>query len=192
MKWCSVSHTSSKPSSSDHSICSSSLWMMLSCRTPGGAWKKKKVPKRISVSHSGQILDRLDHGREIFAAAPGGDGGGGELLGEAGERQGHAEARALVQHELEVLQEQVELHLRLEVARDHERATHVEHPRGGGALAQDREQARGIEAALGAEHERLGGGGRVESDQQVRGELGEHGVARLADVHSLARDGAEG
>src|SRR5437660_11375488 len=48
MKWCSVNHTSSKPSSSAHSICWSSRWMISGCVCHGGAWKKKNVPNRIN------------------------------------------------------------------------------------------------------------------------------------------------
>src|SRR5215831_12608860 len=47
MKWCSVSQIWSKPSSSVHSICSSSRWTTSSWLSPGAAWKKKNVPKRI-------------------------------------------------------------------------------------------------------------------------------------------------
>src|SRR5262249_24090577 len=47
MKWCSVSQIWSKPSSSVHSICSSSRWTTSSWLSPGAAWKKKKVPKRM-------------------------------------------------------------------------------------------------------------------------------------------------
>src|SRR5688500_2264125 len=46
MKWCSVSQIWSKPSSSVHSICSSSRCTTSSWVNPGAAWKKKKVPKR--------------------------------------------------------------------------------------------------------------------------------------------------
>src|SRR5215510_13479440 len=47
MKWCSVSQIWSKPSSSVHSICSSSRWTTSSWLSPGAAWKKKNVPKRM-------------------------------------------------------------------------------------------------------------------------------------------------
>src|SRR5215510_14078388 len=61
MKWCSVSQASSKPSSSVHSICSSSRRMMSSWRWPGGAWKKKNVPKRIDAASSADSkIARLD------------------------------------------------------------------------------------------------------------------------------------
>src|SRR5215469_14666181 len=61
MKWCSVSQASSKPSSSVHSICSSSRRMMSSWRWPGGAWKKKNVPKRIDAASSAHPkIARLD------------------------------------------------------------------------------------------------------------------------------------
>jgi len=40
MKWCSVSQISSKPSSSVHSIWSSSPRMRSAWRCPGVAWKK--------------------------------------------------------------------------------------------------------------------------------------------------------
>src|SRR5688500_10216721 len=50
MKWCSVNHTSSKPSCSVHSTCCSSRRMMSAWAWPGGAWKKKKVPNRMSDS----------------------------------------------------------------------------------------------------------------------------------------------
>src|SRR6185436_8222073 len=51
MKWCSVSQIWSKPSSSVHSICSSSRWTTSAWVRPGAAWKKKKVPKRMLLLH---------------------------------------------------------------------------------------------------------------------------------------------
>src|SRR4029450_10026830 len=51
MKWCSGSQISSNPSSSVHSICSSSRWTTSAWVRPGAAWKKKKVPKRMLLLH---------------------------------------------------------------------------------------------------------------------------------------------
>src|SRR5262245_65389608 len=51
----------------------------------------------------GHPLQRRDHGREVVAAAPAGDGGRAELLCEARERQGNSESLPLVEHEREVL-----------------------------------------------------------------------------------------
>src|SRR5262249_38441939 len=50
MKWCSVSQIWSKPSSSVHSICSSSRCTTSAWLKPGAAWKKKNVPKRMVTS----------------------------------------------------------------------------------------------------------------------------------------------
>src|SRR4029450_5225695 len=50
MKWCSVSQIWSKPSSSVHSICSSSRCTTSAWLSPGAAWKKKNVPKRMVTS----------------------------------------------------------------------------------------------------------------------------------------------
>src|SRR6185369_5567650 len=68
MKWCSVSQIWSKPSSSVHSICSSSRWTTSSWVKPGAAWKKKKVPKRMgSRSYTGspvgaaELQDAIAH-----------------------------------------------------------------------------------------------------------------------------------
>src|SRR5215470_13062551 len=59
MKWCSVSQIWSKPSSSVHSICSSSRWTTSSWLSPGAAWKKKKVPKRMDRrSYTGSAHSR--------------------------------------------------------------------------------------------------------------------------------------
>src|SRR5262245_28370729 len=118
MKWCSVSHTSSNPSSSAHSICSSSRWMMSRCRSHGGAWKTKNVPKRIGAPPSiladpGHVLERGDDRGDVLAAAAARRRRGAELAGEAGQGQGHAEAAAFLEHQVEVLEEEIELHLRL-------------------------------------------------------------------------------
>src|SRR5215472_1375392 len=72
MKWCSVSQIWSKPSSSVHSICSSSRWTTSSWLSPGAAWKKKKVPKRIERrSYTGSALLSVLKGSGPPALAPG-------------------------------------------------------------------------------------------------------------------------
>src|SRR5215472_18877350 len=84
MKWCSVSQIWSKPSSSVHSICSSSRWTTSSWLSPGAAWKKKKVPKRMDRrSYTGSpvgaaelqdaiahTLGRCGHSRFLFDSFP--------------------------------------------------------------------------------------------------------------------------
>src|SRR3972149_2655468 len=129
MKWCSVNHTASKPSSSLHSTCSSSRRMMSACSCPGGAWKKKTAPTRRSGVEAGEPLERRDQRGEILAPAAGGDGGRAELVRETRERQRDAEVLALLEHQLEVLQEQLELHLRRAAALGHEGLAHGRGPR---------------------------------------------------------------
>src|SRR6266571_4906713 len=79
----------------------------------------------------------------------------------------------------------------LERPLDHERSADLEQARGGGALPEDVEESRGVEAALGSEHERLGDGSRVEAHEEIRGELGETGVADRADMHEALGDRLE-
>src|SRR6266571_7409853 len=165
--------------------------MMSAWSWPGGAWKKKKVEKRTLVAHPRQPLDRRDDRGDILLPPAGGDRGGAELLGEAREGQRHPEATALLEHQIEILQEQLGLHLGLEPPLDHERSADLEHARGGGALPEDVEESRGVEAALGSEHERLGDGSRVEAREEIRGELGETGVADRADMHEALGDRLE-
>src|SRR5215472_3327148 len=80
MKWCSVSQIWSKPSSSVHSICSSSRWTTSSWLSPGAAWKKKKVPKR---------MDRRSYtGLEVHVSAVGLHHHGGKRGRPRGSREG--------------------------------------------------------------------------------------------------------
>ena len=68
---------------------------------------------------------------------PAAHGGRAELLREARERERHTQALTFLEHEPEVLQEQLHLHLRLEAVVDHQRAAHVDHLRRAGAVFQD-------------------------------------------------------
>src|SRR5262249_58144275 len=100
MKWCSVSQASSKPSSSVHSICSSSRRMMSSWRWLGGAWEKKNVPKRIGAASSAHPqIARLY--LLLCEGVPRGGGGGkfapAHGVGAGGPREGAREG--LVHHE---------------------------------------------------------------------------------------------
>src|SRR5215472_3216328 len=94
MKWCSVSHASSKPSSSVHSICSSSRRMMSWWRWPGGAWKKKNVPKRIGAASSAHPkIARLDLlvGEELRGASGVDDLAPAQDVGAVGHGEGERE-----------------------------------------------------------------------------------------------------
>src|SRR5215475_9451368 len=123
MKWCSVSQIWSKPSSSVHSICSSSRCTTSAWLRPGAAWKKKKVPKRMrSAPDACEMFERRDDGGQVLVAMPRGRRRGTQLMGDAGERQRHAEALGLLQHEAEVLQIEVETDVRVEAMAHHERA----------------------------------------------------------------------
>src|SRR5690242_5593052 len=67
--------------------------------------REREGPSGGSVrAEPGHPFERRDHGREVVAAAPGGDRGRAELLREARERQRHAEPLPFLEHEPEILQ----------------------------------------------------------------------------------------
>src|SRR5262245_47308120 len=101
MKWCSVSQIWSKPSSSVPSLCSSSRGTTSAWAMPGAAWKKKNVPKRMSAPDACEVFQRGDDSGEILVAVPGRGGRRAELMRDARQRQRHAEALPLLQHEPE-------------------------------------------------------------------------------------------
>lgn len=80
-----------------------------------------------------QFQGRYD-GSQIFLASSSSGGGHRKLLREAFQRQCHPEAEPLLQHELEIFQEQIDFHLSVEAVAHHEWAPNIDHLRGGRAF----------------------------------------------------------
>src|SRR5215813_2199788 len=169
MKWCSVSQASSKPSSSVHSICSSSRRMMSSWRWPGGAWKKKNVPKRIERASSAHPkIARLDLlvGEELRGAGGMDDLATAQDVGAIrhgeGEREvllheedGQPLALELADHPPHLAHEERSQSFRGLVEEEQVRVAHEGTPDGQHLLLAARQLVRAIGAALAQPGEEL-------------------------------------
>src|SRR5215470_789535 len=169
MKWCSVSQASSKPSSSVHSICSSSRRIMSWWRWPGGAWKKKNVPKRIEAASSAHPkIARLDllvreevrgaGGVDDLAAAQDvGAIGHGESEGEVllHEEDGQSLALELADHPPHLAHEEGSQPLRGLVEEEEVGIAHERAPDGQHLLLAARELVGAVASALAQPREEL-------------------------------------
>ena len=141
------------------------------------------------VVHS--TSERRRHDGEILAASPRGLGGGVQALGYVGEGQGGAHASSGLLDEMEILHEEVELHLGREVPADDQRAAHLEPARRRGARRLHVEGDVEIEPCPARQRQRLGGGRAVERDEQVGHQLQRHRLAGGADVDGAGQDAFE-
>src|SRR5262245_47409720 len=90
-----------------------------------------------TLLQSGEPLQSCHNGSQIFLASSGYGCGRGELLRDARQRQRHLEAPPLLQHELKVLQKEIDSHLRVEAMADHERSADVDNLRSCGTLLEN-------------------------------------------------------
>src|SRR5262245_47734955 len=93
-------------------------------------------------SQSGEPLQSCYDGSQIFAASSGHSGGRSELLRDARQGQRHFETPPLLQHELKVLYEQIDFHLRVEAMTCHEWPANIDHLRRAGTLFKNFNQHR--------------------------------------------------
>ena len=93
--------------------------------------------------------------------------------------------------QVQVLHEEVELHLRRELAANHQRAPDLEHLRGRRPRAEHVDHQGAVQAAARGHRQRLGDAGAVERDQQVGDELEQHRLAGGADVDRARQNGLE-
>src|SRR5207253_9640150 len=153
-------------------------------------WSRRTETEQVlRRAEPGHFLESRDEGGQIVIAVAVGDGGRAELLGEARQRQRDAQALAFLEHEAQVLEEELELHLRLEAVLDHQRPAHIDHSGAAGAVLQDIEQPLRGEPALRAKHQGFSERGGIEGHQKVRGQLGQRRAAGRPDVDRPLSDG---
>jgi len=111
--------------------------------------------------------------------------------GVVGEGQGRLHGGRGLLHQVDVLHEEIQLHLGGELSSNDHGAAHLQH--GGGRRARV-EHVQGdveIETGLAREGQSLGGGGAVQRDQEIGDELERHGLANSADEDGARQNGLE-
>ena len=107
------------------------------------------------------------------------------------ERQRKLAGARRVEHQAEVLDEDVDRRQRRVVAGQHVRHAVLEHPAVAGAVRDDLVQRRGVDAFAQAQRHRLGGGGDVHAGQQLVDDLhlaaGAGAVAEPVDLGRPSR-----
>ena len=134
----------------------------------------------------------LDHRGIVFLGEAGGRGLHEHLVRGAGQRQRKLGRARGVEHQPEVLDEDVHRRQRRVVVGQHVRHPVLEHPAVAGAVRDDVVQRGGVDAFAQAERHRLGGGGDVHAGQQLVDDLHLAAVAgAVAEAVDLGRHRVE-
>src|SRR5213592_2418275 len=158
--------------------------------TPRSIWASSGS-RAISLSDPPEPLEGLDDNAEIRATVARRQRGRVEALGDVGQRERGADLPGGLLDEVQVLHEEVELHLGRELSPRDQRAAHLEYAPGCRASAQHVEHEFEVEPGPPSHQERLARGRAVERDQQVRHELEDHRLAGLTDEDGTRQDRLE-